>query len=61
MKNLIKSIIMNPNPDLVRETLTIFENESMRNMLKDMLKKYKVKNRKMYKILHKQYIELLRT
>jgi hypothetical protein len=60
MKTQFESMLLNQNKIIENETLQNYEMNVRISMLRKMLRVYKVKNKIIYKSLHREYMELIR-
>ena len=60
MKTQFGSMLLKQNPLLENEVRLNYEKEYRISELKILMKKYKCKNKEIYKSLHREYLELIK-
>ena len=60
MKTQFESMLLKQNPLLENEVIQNYEKEYRISELKILMKKYKCKNKEIYRSLQREYLELIR-
>jgi hypothetical protein len=60
MKTQIESMLLNPKIELINETIMNYNRECRIEYLKKRMRVYKAKNRELYKMIQREYLDLIR-